>query len=235
LEKKKNELEIFSYSMSHDLKAPLKSIQGFAKRIDKFSKQENFAPIEGLNQHVILNAEKLDKLVDDIMEIIKAEKMNDLVKEIDFNLISNNLEDDIELLENKQDVQFITNFNHHGNLFCHSHSLYQVLLNLVTNAVKYAKDDIDNSFVKLETSMQSKNLLNITISDNGIGISENMHHRVFTMFFRESSNRSFGTGLGLYLVKKQVENMGGTISFTSNNNGSVFSILLPIQPNNDLR
>ncbi len=231
LEKKKNELEIFSYSMSHDLKAPLKSIQGFAKRIEKFSKRDNYTNIETLNQHVILNAEKLDKLVDDIMEIIKAEKINDLVEEVDFNLIANDISNDIDLLENIHRVKFTAKFNHNYKLFCQRHSLYQILINLVTNAVKYAKDDIDDSFVKLETTMQTKELLKITVSDNGIGINESMHDRVFTMFFRESSNRSFGTGLGLYLVKKQVENMEGTITFESNEHGSSFSILLPLQPN----
>jgi len=230
LEKKKNELEIFSYSMSHDLKAPLKSIQGFSKRIDKYIATEKFDGIKELNSHVISNAVKLDKLVDDIMGIIKAEKINDLVEEVNFSLIAESISNDISALDNTHDVEFIADFNHNTDISCHKHSLYQVLTNLVSNAVKYAKNDIDDAFVKLETSMHAHDMLKITVSDNGIGISEAMHDRVFTMFFRESSTVSFGTGLGLYLVKKQIENMSGAISFSSDKNGTLFSILLPIVP-----
>jgi len=230
LEKKKNELEIFSYSMSHDLKAPLKSIQGFSKRIDKYLDKERFGDIKELNSHVISNAVKLDKLVDDIMGIIKAEKIDDLVEEVDFSLVSENISSDISALDNTHNVQFIANFNHYVDISCHRQSLYQILTNLVSNAVKYAKSDINDAFVKLETSMHEKNVLKITVSDNGIGISKEVHDRVFTMFFRESSNISFGTGLGLYLVKKQIENMNGSICFSSDKSGTVFTILLPILP-----
>jgi len=230
LEKKKNELEIFSYSMSHDLKAPLKSIQGFSKRIDKYIDKERFEDIKEMNSHVISNAVKLDKLVDDIMGIIKAEKINDLVEEVDFSLIAENISTDISSLDNIHGVEFTADFGHKIEVSCHRQSLYQVLTNLVSNAVKYAKSDIEDAFVKLETSMNEHNILKITVSDNGIGISEDMHDRVFSMFFRESSTVSFGTGLGLYLVKKQIENMNGTITFSSDKNGSIFSILLPVVP-----
>jgi len=230
LEKKKNELEIFSYSMSHDLKAPLKSIQGFSKRIDKYIDKERFDGIKELNSHVISNAMKLDKLVDDIMGIIKAEKIDDLVEEVDFPLVAENISNDISTLDNTHNVEFIANFNHKVDISCHRQSLYQILTNLVSNAVKYAKSDIDDAFVKLETSMHDSKVLKITVSDNGIGIGKEVHDRVFTMFFRESSNISFGTGLGLYLVKKQIENMNGSICFSSDKSGTVFTILLPIMP-----
>jgi len=216
--------------MSHDLKAPLKSIQGFSMRIDKYIDKEKFEDIKEMNSHVISNAVKLDKLVDDIMGIIKAEKINDLVEEVDFSLIAENISTDISSLDNIHGVEFTADFGHKIEVSCHRQSLYQVLTNLVSNAVKYAKSDIEDAFVKLETSMNEHNILKITVSDNGIGISEDMHDRVFSMFFRESSTVSFGTGLGLYLVKKQIENMNGTITFSSDKNGSIFSILLPVVP-----
>jgi len=228
LEKKRNELEIFSYSMSHDLKAPLKSIQGFSRRIAKYGERDNLASIVELNKHVLLNAEKLDKLVDDIMDIIKAEKIDNLTENVDFDLIAQNISSDIALLENTHNVEFSADFNHQCAIICHRHSLYQVLINLVSNAVKYAKADIDNAFVKIATEMDSTDVLKITVSDNGIGINESAHDKVFTMFFRESSTRSFGTGLGLYLVKKQIENMNGTISFSSSPDGTQFCILIPV-------
>ena len=65
------------------------------------------------------------------------------------------------------------------------------------------------------------------IEDNGIGVPENQHDKMFSMFFRARSELSFGSGLGLYLVKKNVEKLGGEIGFNSSENGTEFVIQFP--------
>ncbi len=226
LTSKKNELEILAYSMSHDLKAPLKTILGFSRRISKQMEKGNVENLSVLNNHIHKNAEKLDVLVDDIMEIIKSENMEDVSEKVDFHEIETHIREGVYTLGHES-VEFITSFNHSNGFYGYKRSLKQVLENLVGNAFKYSNPEVENPLVKLETANEVDGSLKIVISDNGIGIPESMHKKVFSMFFRADSDKSFGSGLGLYLVKKQIENMKGTISFSSSNEGTQFTIILP--------
>jgi|GEM_PF-2320532 len=226
LKSKKDELEIFSYSMSHDLKAPLKTILGFSTRIAKHLDRGRYDDLSLLNSHVHKNAEKLDVLIDDIMDVIKSEKTKDLSEEVNFPEIEDHIRDGVYSLGHEH-VQLLTSFKHTHTFYGQKSSLKQILENLIGNAFKYHNPGVENPYVSLKTSSEPDGKLQITVSDNGIGIPENLHDKVFSMFFRADASLSFGSGLGLYLVKKKIENMKGVIDFSSSPRGTEFIITLP--------
>jgi len=105
-------------------------------------------------------------------------------------------------------------------------TIQQVLENLISNAIKYSDPEKTNRFVKVEVSDSNGSIL-IRILDNGLGIPKKYDDEIFGMFKRFHKSSSFGSGLGLYLVKKNVEKINGEISFQRRSEGSVFTIVLP--------
>lgn len=110
------------------------------------------------------------------------------------------------------------------------HKLIRLILeNLISNAIKYNKDSGD---IAITVKKSEKNLL-VSVSDTGYGISKNQHDKIFTKFFRADNagkSKAKGTGLGLYIVKKAVEDLKGKIWFQSQENrGTTFFVALPIK------
>jgi signal transduction histidine kinase len=101
-----------------------------------------------------------------------------------------------------------------------------ILTNLINNAIKYSSE---NTAIVL-TAVQQKEQLIITIKDEGIGIPEDEQKHIFNRYFRAANALlNQGTGIGLNIVKTHLENLGGTINFTSKHNvGSTFTITLPL-------
>jgi signal transduction histidine kinase len=98
--------------------------------------------------------------------------------------------------------------------------------NLVSNAIKYQNLRIDQSWVKVHAATEGT-VCKISIEDNGIGIAEEFQGRIFEMFFR-ATERSSGSGLGLYIVKEIIERMNGSITMKSEEGkGTRFEIVVP--------
>jgi len=101
-------------------------------------------------------------------------------------------------------------------------------MNLISNAIKYHTLEKDNPFLKI-TIRTSETGAIIEIEDNGSGIEASYHQKIFEMFFR-ASEKSFGSGLGLYIVKQVVDRLNGKIELKSAlNQGTLFKIALPNQ------
>ena len=101
-----------------------------------------------------------------------------------------------------------------------------ILTNLVTNAIKFQKNDGSGSEIVINANIDDKNA-DIVISDNGIGIDEEEQKKLFNMFYRSLHPRS-GTGIGLFIVKETVEKLAGKITLTSQKEvGTTFKISLP--------
>src|SRR5690349_23419297 len=91
--------------------------------------------------------------------------------------------------------------------------LYLILLNIVSNAIKYYDPGKERSFVRMHVRRGSEQAI-IEIEDNGIGIPQELQQRVFDMFYRATES-SEGSGLGLFIVKETIEKLGGTIELSS--------------------
>lgn len=221
LAKINTELDRFVYSTSHDLRAPLASTIGLVNIAKMESspevKDEYIDLIEGCMN-------KMDSFINDIIDF--SRNKNAEIKNVMFNLkeLISEIFANLKYLDHasalKTEIQMIGPDIISGDLL----RVKMILSNLITNAILYSKD-IEPT-VKL-TVNTSNSPIEITIEDNGIGISEVEQAKVFEMFYR-ANDKSQGSGLGLYIVKETVEKLGGKINMLSTLGvGTIFKISIP--------
>lgn len=226
LKKLNRELDLFVYSTSHNLRAPLRSVLGLIN----LSKHElsNNQP-EALYHYFAMMENSIAQL-DDTLKLIldysKSSRLEDEVDEIDFNKMFQEIFAGLKYINGPESILKVTSVHTGPSFFCNKMRLNLILLNLVSNAIKYYDPAKEQSFIKLEV-IPDERMVTIVIEDNGIGICEEVQNRVFDMFFR-ATEKSDGSGLGLYIVKETLQRLGGSISLLSTENaGTTFTVTIP--------
>lgn len=217
------ELDRFVYSVSHDLSAPLKSMMGLV----------NISRIESdvvkLRSYFDLIGNRIEKLENFIAEVLDFSKSNRKELKIE-KLDLENLID--EVLSNHQDSEEFGRMVVERRIKVREVQTDRLLLkiilnNLVSNAIKYQKTLAGHQSVLGITCLENDQSVLVSVKDNGEGIPEEIHHRLFTMFFRGHS-KSTGSGLGLYIAKEAATRIQAKITFTSHlGQGSEFTVKLP--------
>lgn len=220
------ELEAFSYSVSHDLRAPLRAIDGYASMVEE--DYEKILDEEGrrLLGNIQQNAKKMSTLIDDLLAFSRLGKKVVQKKQLDMN----------ELLEGVL-IDLSKAQSHHASItsdellpaFGDYSLIHQVLINLVSNAVKYSSKK-EKPQVRI-SSQRSGNEVVYTVSDNGVGFDMKYAHKLFGVFQRLHTMDEFeGTGVGLAIVQRIVSRHGGRVWADSKpNEGTVFNFSLPVQ------
>ncbi|TRX41333.1 PAS domain-containing sensor histidine kinase [Flavobacterium restrictum] len=216
------DLKQFSYITSHNLRAPLSNLTGLLNLLEDIT-------IEDPELQEILNGFKkstqlLNETISDLVKVIVIKDNLSIPKE------SISLKDIFENTFNQlsYQIEFLKpiikiNFNDVSFLYTNKAYIESILLNLLTNSIKYRSE---NKKIKIAiNAKQIDNYIILTFKDNGIGIDlERNRDKVFGLYQR-FHNYPDSKGLGLYLVKSQVESMGGTISIESEvNKGTIFSL-----------
>jgi signal transduction histidine kinase len=223
LEQTNAELDRFVYSVSHDLRAPLNSIQGLINIGDTTEDSQELKQLLGMMKNRV---KKLYSFIDEIIsfarntrtEIVKQKvSLHELVKETFENTQYRELSADIDFrMRIEEDLMIETDKGRLG----------VILNNLVDNAIKYHRHAHPGKYVAVQTEDLEKEIL-FKVIDNGQGIPFEAQSKIFDMFYRASEN-SKGSGLGLYIVKDMVERLGGSIDLESEKGeGTTFSIKLP--------
>jgi PAS domain S-box-containing protein len=223
LQKINGELDQFVYSVSHDLRSPLLSIKGLLSLLDISLKNEVL-----VKQYLGLigtSVNRLDETIIEILDYSKNSRTDLVLDELDLHaLISEIYEDLLHLSEIK--IDFRIDFEGSHIIFLDKFRISTVLKNFISNAIKYRKTTIPNPSVYVHVKNSDEGI-EITITDNGEGISKENQEKVFVMFFRASSS-SFGTGIGLYICKEITAKMGGNIKLTSELGvGTTIRLFLP--------
>jgi signal transduction histidine kinase len=227
LEKRNRDLDQFSHVISHNLRGPVASILGLGRIIDRNNPSDP-VNLEIFNR-LIASAENLDSVVSDLSVILEVKGNDELPKEkIE---LAQAVKQSEKLLLNdikKSGLQIILS----GETTVVSGVkayLESIHYNLLSNAIKYAATE-RNPIVKIAATNQSTEkgiYCLITYTDNGIGIDVKDYEKIFQPYKRLSAKGN-GKGLGLYLVKTQVEAMGGSITVSSQvGTGTTFTIKLP--------
>ncbi len=222
LEKTNQELDRFVYSVSHDIKAPLASVKGLINLVRMSSEEELEKSLNLMDRSI----DKLNGFVGDILVHSRNGRVELKHNEIDF---ANEIElaaEGLRYMDCADNVKLITSFQQNVVAITDQYRLQSVLKNLISNAVKYHNPNVKKSWVKIAVKT-SKERIKIKVSDNGIGIRAENVDKIFDMFYRASEN-SFGSGLGLYIVKETIEKLGGIITVASQEKvGTTFSLNIP--------
>ena len=228
LEKTNDELNRFVYSTSHDLRSPLANILGILNvaRLQKPDNEVNeyFSMIESC-------VNKMDKFIHKTIEYYKGIRLDNVNEDID---IQKMFQDSIEMcnMQNPQ-IIFDVQVEQPVQFTNDSFRLSMILNNLISNAVKYQRQDEENPIVKLTARVTDKDA-RIYIEDNGSGIIEEHLNKIFDIFFRSTDFKN-GLGIGLYIVKEALTRIGGEIFVKSEfGKGTAFTLLIPNNKNKGL-
>lgn len=221
------QMEEFSYTVSHDLRAPLRAMKVHCQLL-----LEDYGEVLAAEPQVLTsvlriseNATRLDKMVRDVLAYGRIARDEILLEPVSLDTL---VFDTISHYPHLQPPLAEIQVAHLGNVRAHEPSLTQVLSNLLTNAVKFVPPGR-----KPQVSLRSEKIgdrRRLWIEDNGIGIDPRYHHRLFAMFERIHPDLPYeGTGVGLAIVKKAAERMGGGVGVESDGeNGSRFWVELPL-------
>lgn len=219
----------FLSSMSHELRTPLNAILGFAQILELNS--ENLTQIQIGNVNEILEAgHHLLNLINDVLDLAKIEsgKLDVTIERVEVNEIIHECLNLMLSTIKSRDISVVDNLSHEKyNVMADRLRFKQILLNLISNAVKYNKE---HGVLTLHSKMDSDNKVCICISDTGQGISEKEIDRLFNPFERLNAESNIeGTGIGLTITKHLVELMGGKIGVESTaGKGTTFWVELDI-------
>jgi PAS domain S-box-containing protein len=218
------ELEAFSYSVSHDLRAPLRAIEGFASALkEDYGNQLDETAHDYLHE-IISASTRMNCLVRDLLEYGKLSRIEIIQQSVAVGPLVRRI-----LGEGPPEYRTATLT---GNLDCsvlaHEPTLAQVLHNLISNAFKFHPKDV---VARVEVNVQDtgRKCVRIAVKDRGIGILPEHQEKIFKVFERLHGLDEFpGTGIGLAIVKRGIERMGGRVGVESQpDQGSTFWIELP--------
>lgn len=231
LKKTSNELERFSYIASHDLKSPLRTIISFGGMIQRDIDRGNYEAIAEKMSYLVSGAQQMNYIVEGILELSQIKN----IKEVDRSLIDLNIVLEKAKLNLKNDITLRNAHIESDQLPTFYGNEIEFLLlfqNFIQNAIKY--NESERPIIKISTIKNEDNLI-LNFKDNGIGIEEKYFDRIFEFFKRlHNTSQYSGTGIGLGICKRIVENYSGTIDVKSQiGKGTIFSICLPIKSESD--
>lgn len=216
------DLDNFIYTASHDLKNPVLNLEGLLSILNQ-SLNHKIEPGDKKwmdLMHVALG--RLKKTINDLTEINKIQKGTDEIREVlEFTHLVEDIRQDNARLITEANARIITDFK-----VTHIHypakNLRSILHNLLTNAVKYRSPDRLPEIII--TTFQQNNYIVLHVTDNGLGFAPDLKEKVFAMFKRLHTHVE-GTGIGLYMIKRMIENYGGSIDVDSTpGQGSTFKV-----------
>ena len=225
LEAKNAELEQFAYTVSHDLKSPLVTIKGFLGYLREDIKSSDFERLDLDITRISEAADKMHTLLNDLLELSRIGRMMNEPEEISFKEL---IDDAVQLTDGriKERGVEINIVNDLPSVVGDRQRLLEVVQNLLDNAAKFMGDQ-PNPRIEIGTDGRENGLPIFCVRDNGVGIAQEFHDRIFGLFNRLNPHVD-GTGVGLALVKRIVEFHGGRIWVQSEaGKGSTFYFTLP--------
>ncbi|MFC1807324.1 ATP-binding protein [Candidatus Omnitrophota bacterium] len=228
LEKVNKELDSFVYTASHDLRAPLRAISSFSSFLkedyfDKFNDEG-----KGYLKEIYEGADRMDKLIGDLLELSRISRIQNPYEEVDIRSLIDSVVKRIEfdIKTNKVDLKIGQGI---PVVTCDRIKISEVFLNLINNAIKFSSKnpkDVPTVEVGYVDDIQYHKFY---VKDNGIGIDPQHHEQVFGIFKRLHTMQEYeGTGAGLSIVKKVIDDHGGKIWIESKlGEGATFCFTIP--------
>jgi PAS domain S-box-containing protein len=220
-----DELEAFTYSVSHDLRAPLRAIDGYSRILEEDYKASLDSEGTRILQTIIRNANRMGKLIDDLLDFSRIGRKEIVKAKYNMDILVHSVFE--ELTEMEKDRIIECNIHHVASVISDPTLLRQVWCNLISNALKYSRKK-DKTCVEITSQREAKEVI-YRIRDNGTGFDMQYAHKLFHVFQRLHRPQDFeGTGVGLAIVHRVISRHGGRVWAEGKmNEGAVFYFSLP--------
>jgi signal transduction histidine kinase len=211
LQRMVEEMEAFSYSVSHDLRSPLRRMAGYVQALQEDHAAELPAGAQFYLDKIFQAAQRMDNLTRDLLAYTRVAQGRIEIVAVDLDpLVAEVIEQYPGLGSLADQIRVRSPL---GKVLGHGPSLVQCFSNLLGNALKFMPDD---RVAQIEVyTARTPSGLRVAIKDNGMGVDAAHHERIFHMFERAADCRIPGTGIGLAIVQKAVKRMGGTVGVVS--------------------
>ena len=214
-EKELNQLKSRFVSMaSHEFRTPLSSIQLSASLIEKYKLQDDGVNISKHVSKIKNSVGNLTTILDDFLSLerLEAGKIETAFSKFDIVKLSEEITEEMQMMAKKDQNIIYQHTGLQSTVLLDQNLLRNCIINLISNAIKYSGE---NTFIEFNTELSDKECI-VTVRDNGIGIPETDHKHLFEPFFRANNTGNIpGTGLGLNIIMRYVNLMGGKVNFTS--------------------
>jgi light-regulated signal transduction histidine kinase (bacteriophytochrome) len=242
LEQINDQLEAFAHVASHDLQEPLRKIQTYSNRLFQLE-SDNLSPKgRELHDRIQNSTERMRNLIQDLLTFSKSNFSDAKFERVDLNTLLAEVLSDLEVKISDKNATIESRGL--PTMLVIKFQFHQLLLNLIGNALKFSKPNepahilitseviTPNEIRSIEPAAREENYNLITIADNGIGFDQRFADRIFEMFHRLHNRAHYeGTGIGLAICKKIVENHRGFIMAEGRpGEGATFRIYLPTEP-----
>lgn len=225
------DLDSFIYTASHDLKAPISNIEGLIAALETILHEEGVVKdeIDKIIAMMSGSVVRFKKTILDLTEITKTQKnFEEDISTINCKEIIEDVMDSIQGMIDRKNVKINIDTTHCAEINFSRKNLKSIVYNLISNAIKYSCPERQAEiFVKAENQ---NGWVLLTVKDNGLGINQQDQAKVFSMFKRLHDHVE-GTGVGLYIVKRIIDNAGGKIELESEvGKGTVFKVYFRNKP-----
>ncbi len=225
LSKANRELDRFVYSASHDLRAPLSSLLGL---IEISQRTKDAEEINHCLSMMKVRVADLDSFIKDIIDYSRNTRQE--ISNENFNLLelAKEVTDGLKFGTGMEKIFIKYEIDNSLNVVTDRSRLKVVLNNIIGNALKYSSPQQEEQLISIAASVEKKNL-KVMVEDNGIGIAPEHQPKIFDMFYR-ASEKSQGSGLGLYIVKETLDKLNGKIEVSSSlGKGAKFWFEIPVE------
>lgn len=221
LSDKVREMEILITKLSHDMRSPLSSILGLINVATQEADKNSLLYFEKIK----IAIKRLDDIIIDLTSIVYISNMELKPEVVQFEAMLTEIISIMRFREKFDKIKFNININQTKDFNSDPRFIHSIIQNLVENSVKYTGNSA-TPYIDISISEYEKGI-KIVVKDNGIGIEPELHAKIFDMFFR-GTEISKGSGLGLYILKKAVNNLHGRIELESQKGiGTTFTIFIP--------
>jgi signal transduction histidine kinase len=219
-------MEQFSYMISHNLRSPVANVMGLAEELKDISHDAETK--EFLLTEITNNIKRLDNVILDLNSILQIKsELSELKEPVSLKILIEDIKSSISNLVSKEHVEIITSGIEVDDFFTLKSFFHSIFYNLISNSIKYRQTGT-NPVIEIKSWEQDGTRV-LTFNDNGRGLDLGKHKdQIFGLYKRFHTNIE-GKGMGLFMVKTQVEVLGGTIAIDSEiDSGTKFTLTFPI-------